>query len=111
MPSILPSRSFMPFAIVAMFLAILIDEAAAGAFTRGCAMRDLQVLMLIEEREDANAVSMEELMDAMFAMMHARVVCNEGRVTDALALYDSIRESIATSPTAAGRRKASRPVR
>ena len=63
---------------------------AAGSFTRGCAARDLQILMLIEERENTNAVSAERLSDAMLTMMNARMKCYEGHVVDALAIYDSV---------------------
>jgi hypothetical protein len=73
----------------------LTGTVAAGSFTRGCAARDMQVLMMIEERENTNAVSAEQLRDAMLTMMHARTVCNEGYVVDALAIYDQIAQSIA----------------
>jgi hypothetical protein len=76
----------------------MIHGATAGSFTRGCAARDLQILMLIEEREDTNAVSAEKLSDAMLSMLEARIVCHEGRVIDAMALYDSITQSITPDP-------------
>jgi hypothetical protein len=77
--------------------------ANAGSFTRGCAARDMQLLMLIEEREDANALSSQKLNDAMFTLMHARIVCFEGRVVDALVLYDDIAKSISADPVVSGR--------
>jgi hypothetical protein len=82
------------FGLVATFLAALIDPAAAGAFTRGCAARDLQILMLIEERESANAVADDKLADAMLALLEARIVCHAGHVLDAMTLYDGIAESV-----------------
>ena len=72
----------------------MISSTTAGAFTRGCAARDLQILMLIEERESTNAVPAEKLSDAMLSMLEARMVCYEGRVVDAMALYDGITQSI-----------------
>jgi hypothetical protein len=72
-----------------------ISSATAGSFTRGCAARDLQILMLIEERETANAIPSQKLSDAMLQMMEARMICHEGRVTDALAMYDRIAASLA----------------
>ena len=72
----------------------MINSATAGSFTRGCAARDLQILMLIEERENTNAVSVDKLSDAMLSMLEARIVCYQGRVVDAMALYDSITQSI-----------------
>jgi hypothetical protein len=72
----------------------VIDSTTAGSFTRGCAARDLQILMLIEERENSDAVPTEKLSDAMLSMLEARIVCYQGRVMDAMALYDSITQSI-----------------
>jgi hypothetical protein len=74
----------------ALCLTSAINGATAGSFTRGCAARDLQVLKLIEERENANAISAERLSDAVFAMMNARMTCYGGDVVDALAIYDSV---------------------
>src|SRR6266481_10177226 len=77
-------------AVAALCLGAMIDATIAGSFTRGCAARDLQILKLIEERENANAISAERLSDAMLAMMNARMTCYEGHVVDALAIYDSV---------------------
>jgi hypothetical protein len=52
------------------------SSASAGAFTRGCAARDLQALVLIEERESENTISPEELSDAIAKMMDARLICH-----------------------------------
>jgi hypothetical protein len=60
--------------------------AAGGAFTRGCAARDMQIMMLIE----ASVISPQEKIDAVRTIMHARIMCYEGYVVDALALYDTI---------------------
>jgi hypothetical protein len=70
------------------------NGASAGGFTRGCAARDLQILMLIEDRESSSMLSIEASSDALLAMLEARIVCHEGRVVDAMALYDSIATSI-----------------
>jgi hypothetical protein len=83
----------------------MVDSATAGSFTRGCAARDMQVLMLIEERESVDAVSPQRVTDAMIAMMHARLVCHEGRVMDALALYDTITQSLTADPMLSSRVK------
>jgi hypothetical protein len=34
----------------------------------------------------------------MLAMMHARIVCHEGYVVDALALYDRIAQGVTSIP-------------
>jgi hypothetical protein len=72
----------------------MIDVTTAGSFTRGCAARDLQILLLIEEYESSNAVSAEKLSDALLSILEARMVCHEGRVVDAMALYDGIVQGI-----------------
>jgi len=50
--------------------------------------------MLIEERESVSAISAQKSTDAIVEMLHARMVCHEGRVLDALALYDDITQSL-----------------
>jgi hypothetical protein len=84
-------------AFVSACLCAMVDNTTAGSFTRGCAARDLQILMTIEEREDTDAASADKLNDAILSMFEARIVCHEGRVTDALALYDSIDQDITGS--------------
>ena len=61
-------------ATAALSLGAMINGTTAGSFTRGCAARDLQILMLIEQREEANAISAERLSDAM----DARMICYDG---------------------------------
>jgi hypothetical protein len=58
---------------------------------------------MIEESENTNAVSVEQLSDAMLTMMHARIVCYEGHVMDALAIYEKIAQSISPNPVLLGR--------
>jgi hypothetical protein len=77
-------------AVAALCLGATINGTTAGSFTRGCAARDLQILVLIEERENTNVISAEGLSDAMLAMMSARMTCHDGHEADALAMYDSI---------------------
>jgi hypothetical protein len=83
----------------------MINSSTAGSFTRGCAARDLQILMLIEERENTNAVSADRLSDAMLSMLEARIVCYQGRVVDAMALYDSIVESVTSDALLSARQR------
>ena len=80
--------------IAAIGVGTMFDGATAGSFTRGCAARDLQILFLIEEQEAAGSVPAERLSDALIEMMHARIVCHEGRVLDALAIYDTVAENL-----------------
>lgn len=95
-------RRLVPWTLAAVCVSLMTNVVAAGSFTRGCAARDLQILKLIEERENTGTVAAEKLSDAMIAMMHARIVCHQGRVLDALALYDAIAESILPNPSDCG---------
>jgi hypothetical protein len=76
-------QSSVGWAMGAAVLAMMTNAASAGSFTRGCAARDLQVLMLIEERESENSISQDEVSDAINKMLDARMICHVGRVTDA----------------------------
>jgi len=82
------------WAFAAIGVGLMVQQASAGSFTRGCAARDLQILFLIEEQESAGSVPAERLSDALIEMMHARIVCHEGRVLDALAIYDEVAENL-----------------
>jgi len=81
-------------ALAAVCIGALVNSSTAGSFTRGCAARDLQILMLIEEHESTRAISAEKLSDAMLTMLSARMVCYEGHVVDALSMYDGVARSL-----------------
>jgi hypothetical protein len=98
-------RHAIRWSFASVCLYTMIDSTKAGSFTRGCAARDLQILMLIEERENTNTVSAERLSDAMLSMLEARMVCYEGRVVDAMALYDNIIQSVTPETLVSGRRR------
>ena len=84
-------------AVAALCLGAMINGATAGSFTRGCAARDLQILKLIEQRESANAISAARLSDAIVTMMNVRMICYDGHVVDALAIYDGVARSLTPS--------------
>ena len=84
-------------AIAALCLGTMANTTTAGPFTRECAAHDLQILMLIEERESTNAISAERLSDTMFMMMDARMTCHEGHEADALTMYDNVAGSLTPS--------------
>jgi hypothetical protein len=65
--------------------------AAGGVFTRGCAARDIQVMMLLE----TSTISPQQKNDAVRTVIHARMMCFDGQVVDALGLYDGVAQSIA----------------
>lgn len=60
--------------LVCACLCTMSNGTTAGSFTRGCAARDLQILILIEDRENTEAISTEASSDAMLAMLEARIV-------------------------------------
>jgi hypothetical protein len=91
-------QRFARWMVAAVCLGAMVSSATAGSFTRGCAARDLQVLMMIENRQSAGTASSAQLKDAILTMMHARIVCHEGFVLDALAIYDSVAQSITVDP-------------
>jgi len=81
--------------LAAFSIGVMTTHAAnAGSFTRGCAARDIQLLTMIEERENAGSIAAKSISDALVEMMHARIVCYQGRVLDALAIYDTVAESV-----------------
>jgi hypothetical protein len=91
MPRIL---RLIPWMLATVVVGVMTHTAAAGSFTRGCAARDLQLLTLIEEQESAGTIAVDKISDALLEMMHARIVCHNGRVLDALAIYDAVAESV-----------------
>ena len=90
-----------PWMLAAVVVSAMTHAAAAGSFTRGCAARDLQLLTAIEEQELSGSISAERMSEMLLDMMSARIVCHQGRVLDALAIYDAVTESI--RPIRAGR--------
>jgi hypothetical protein len=83
-----------PWMLATVIVGVMTHVAPAGSFTRGCAARDLQLLSLIEQQENAGSIPTEKISQALLEMMHARVVCHQGRVLDALAIYDAVAESV-----------------
>jgi len=67
---------------------LLMNGTPAAAMTKECALRDAQVLMRIEAHENMGAT--QETFEALFTLMQARHLCREGKVREALALYDGI---------------------
>jgi hypothetical protein len=83
-----------PWILAIVVVSAMMHAAAAGSFTRGCAARDLQLLGLIEEQENAGSIPAERISQALLEMMHARIVCYQGQVLDALTIYDAVAESV-----------------
>jgi len=83
----------MPALAFAASLAMTIGAAAQGRaepLARECAQKDLTVFTLIEEHGAADDLPAERLGNAALALQRARSACYEGRVGEALALYEGI---------------------
>jgi hypothetical protein len=61
-----------------------------GSFATVCALKETKVITLIEDHGEAGDLPADRLGDAGLAMLRARLACYEGRVAEALALYDGI---------------------
>jgi hypothetical protein len=87
-------RRYAPSTLATLCLCAAINSATVGerteSFTPACANRDLQPVMLIEEHCRANTVARERLTHPFLTVLQARIACCEGRVREAIALYDSI---------------------
>ena len=78
-------------AIVAILLeTVITSTAGGGSFTRGCAARDMQILVLLEQQERSNAIGAQEVREVLTTIFDARMVCFSGRVLDALAIYETV---------------------
>jgi hypothetical protein len=83
-------RSILTAACLGAATTVATAAEPKGSFSLACASRDLQVVMLIEAHGQAQTVTPQKLADAFFTVMQARVACGEGRVREAIALYDGI---------------------
>jgi hypothetical protein len=65
-------------------------ESLSVTFATACALKETRVITLIEDHGAAEDLSSDRLGDAGLTMLRARMACYEGRVGEALALYDSV---------------------
>ncbi len=87
-------------------LALTTDAMAqepARQFALECALKDIAVFTLIEDHGAAGDVAGDQLGDAVETMLRARAACYEGRIGEAMALYDRIFD---LKPVASLRRQA-----
>src|SRR5215208_2405191 len=83
--------------IVAVLLGTVTSSmAGGGSFTRGCAARDMQVLMMLEQQDSDNDIAAHN--ETLATLFDARMVCFSGRVLDALEIYDNIARRITSGP-------------
>jgi hypothetical protein len=86
-------RRVLPALALIACLAMTMYPAAqgqAGQFARECALKETTIITLIEDHGTAEDLPAARLGDAAMTMLRARSVCYEGRVGEALALYESI---------------------
>ena len=84
---LLPALAFA--ASLAMTIGATAQEQT-GQFAKECALKEITVITLIEEHQAADDLPAERLGNAVQALMRARSACYEGRVGEALALYEGI---------------------
>jgi hypothetical protein len=84
--------TFLCAAAVIVIAGATSTMAAGNAYTRGCAARDIQVMMMLE----AGPLPPQRMNVVVRNVVHARNMCFDGHVMDALALYDDIANSIAS---------------
>ena len=87
----------LPALALAASLATTISATAQGQagqlaqeFARECALKEITVMTLIEDHAAADDLPTDRLGNAGLTLLRARSTCYEGRVGEALALYESI---------------------
>jgi hypothetical protein len=65
-------------------------QAQAARFARACALKEIAAITAIEDHGSAEDLPADRLGEAGLAMLRARSACYEGRVGEALALYESV---------------------
>jgi hypothetical protein len=74
----------------------------SGPFATVCALKEIKVITLIEDHGAAADLPSNKLSDAGLAMLRARLACYDGRVAEAVALYDEI---LSLGPVASAQRQ------
>jgi hypothetical protein len=85
-------RVLPPLALVAS-LAMTLGAMAQGTalqFAEECVLKETAVITLIEDHGAAEDLPADRLGDAALTTLRGRLACYEGRVGEALALYDSV---------------------
>lgn len=88
-----PEGRMLPALALMAVLATTMSAMAqrqSWVFAYECSVKDVKVLTLIEEHGIAQDLPADRLAKAGLAMLDARTACYDGRVNDALALYDSV---------------------
>jgi hypothetical protein len=79
------------------------SAAAGGSFTRGCAARDMEILLMLERYDDGNGTATQEVNELLTTLFNARMVCFSGRVVDALEIYENVARRLTSARVFSGR--------
>jgi hypothetical protein len=80
----------LPQLALSALLAMTVSASSQGRFTEQCALKDLAAVTLIENHGETGDVPSEKLVHATLMMLEARSACYQGRVSEAIALYEGI---------------------
>jgi hypothetical protein len=86
-------RRLLTAVVLGASLAVSLGGSAQGqvsTFTRECAQKEIAALTMIEDHGAAADLASDRLGEAGLTMLRARAACYEGRVGEALTLYESI---------------------
>jgi hypothetical protein len=83
---VLPALALVAFAVGIPAIA----QGQTGPFARECALKETAVITFIEDHGAADDIPADRLGAAGLTMLRAQLACYDGRVGEALALYDSI---------------------
>ena len=84
-------RRLVPALAFAASLAMTISATAQEQpLAQECALKEVTAITLIEDHGAADDLSPDRLGNAGLTLLRARSACYEGRVGEALALYESI---------------------
>jgi hypothetical protein len=77
-----------------------ITAASSQTFSKDCAIEDLRLTVAIEELGDAGTLPSDKLAAAYAAMLEARALCRDGKITQAMGMYRDV--SLQSREAAAG---------
>ena len=66
-----------------------ITGASAQTFPKQCAAEDLRLVIAIEQHGEAGSIASANLAAAFSALLKARATCREGKVVDAMHMYEN----------------------
>jgi len=86
-------KTILPAVALGAFLAVMtnaVAQAQARQFARECAQMEITAITMIEDHGTVEDLPADQLGNAGLTMLRARTACYGGRVSEALALYQSI---------------------